>query len=144
MTQQENVRTVEAVYAAFGRGDLGALLNTLAEDVVWQHPGPAAIPWAGERRGRDEVAQFFIAVNQHVEVEQFAPRMFVTSGDEVIVLGHERMRTRTGGRVYHTDWVHAFTVRGGRIVDYREYTDTAAIAEALHQEKPVALPSGSA
>ena len=56
MSEQDNLRTVEAVYAAFGRGDLGALLNTLGEDVVWEHPGPADIPWAGDRRGRDEVA----------------------------------------------------------------------------------------
>lgn len=141
MSEQDNVRTVEAVYAAFGRGDLGALLHTLAEDVVWQHPGPADIPWAGERHGRDEVAEFFIAVNQHLDVEQFAPRTFVSRGDEVIVLGHERMRTRTGGRVYETDWVHAFMLRDGRIVGYREYTDTATIAEALRQDAPGALPS---
>ena len=131
MSAHDNLRTVEAFYAAFGRGDLGALLNALAEDVVWQHPGPADVPWAGERRGRDDVAQFFIAVNRHLEVEEFTPRTFVTSGDEVIVLGHERMRTRTGGRVYGTDWVHAFAVRDGRIAGFREYTDTATIAEAL-------------
>jgi uncharacterized protein len=136
MSEQDNLRTVEAVYAAFGRGDLGALLNTLGEDVVWEHPGPADIPWAGERRGRDEVAQFFIAVNQHLEVEQFAPRSFVTRGDEVIVLGYERMRTRIGGRVYGTHWVHAFTVRDGRITGFREYTDTSAIAEALGAPVP--------
>lgn len=136
MNEQDNVRTVEAVYDAFARGDIGALLNTLAQDVVWQHPGPVDIPWAGERHGRDQVAEFFIAVNQHLEAEQFTPRTFVTRGDEVIVLGHERMRTRTGGRIYGTDWVHAFTVRDGRIVGFREYTDTAAIAEALGAELP--------
>jgi uncharacterized protein len=128
MSAQDNLRTVEAFYATFGRGDLGALLNALAEDVVWQHPGPADVPWAGERRGRDDVAQFFLAVNRHLEVEEFTPRTFVTSGDEVIVLGHERMRTRP---VYCTHWVHAFAVRDGRIAGVREYTDTATIAEAL-------------
>ncbi len=143
MSEQDNVRTVEAIYSAFGRGDLGALLNTLAEDVVWQHPGPSDIPWGRERHGRDEVAQFFIAVNQHVEIEQFTPGAFVTREDEVIVFGHERARTRTGGRVYGTGWVHVFTVRDGRIVGFREYTDTAMIADALHHKGDVALPSGA-
>jgi uncharacterized protein len=131
MSEQDNVRTIEAVYAAFGRGDLGALLNSLAEDVVWQHPGPADIPWAGARQGRDEVAEFFIAVNQHIDIEHFTPGVFVTHGDDVIVFGHESGRTRAAGRVYGTDWVHVFTVREGRVARFREYTDTATLVEAL-------------
>jgi ketosteroid isomerase-like protein len=29
MSEQENVRTIEELYAAFGRGDLPSVLNTL-------------------------------------------------------------------------------------------------------------------
>ena len=67
-------------------------------------------------------------------VEEFTPEQFVARDDQVIVFGHERMRTRAGGRVYGTDWVHVFTMRDGKIVGFREYTDTATIVEALRQE----------
>jgi uncharacterized protein len=133
MSEHANVRTVEAIYAAFGRGDLGAVLTTLAEDVAWRHPRPDDIPWGGERRGRDAVAEFFIATNCYLEVEEFTPEQFVARDDQVIVFGHERMRTREGGRVYGTDWVHVFTMRDGKIVGFREYTDTATIVDALRQ-----------
>jgi uncharacterized protein len=133
MSEQANVRTVEAIYAAFGRGDLGAVLTTLAEEVTWRHPRPDDIPWGGERHGRDAVAEFFIATNRYLEVEEFTPEQFVARDDQVIVFGHERMRTRAGGRVYGTDWVHVFTMRDGKIVGFREYTDTATIVEALGQ-----------
>jgi ketosteroid isomerase-like protein len=43
------------------------------------------------------------------------------------------MRTRAGGRVYGTDWVHVFRMQDGKIVGFREYTDTATIVEALRQ-----------
>lgn len=131
MTKRENIRTIEELYAAFGRADLPFMLDMLAEDVDWQHPRPADIPWGGKRRGPEEVAPFFAAIFERLEVEQFSPEQFVARGDQVIVFGHERMRTRTTGRVYRDDWVHAFKLRSGKIVEFREYTDTATIVDAL-------------
>jgi ketosteroid isomerase-like protein len=131
MTQQDNVQTIEELYNAFGRGDLNAVLNVLAEDVVWQHPRPADIPWGGEHHGCDAVAQFFIATNQHVNVEQFSPEQFVVQDDQVIVFG---------GRVYRTDWTHVFRLLDGRIVSFREYTDTATIIEALNTVSALPAP----
>jgi uncharacterized protein len=133
MGQQENIRIIEELYSAFGRGDLPFILNMVAEDVEWQHPRPEDIPWGGTRRGREEVAQFFAAIGERLEVELFNPEQFVVRDDRVIVFGHERMRTRSAGRVYRVDWVHAFRLRAGKIVEFREYTDTATIIEALVQ-----------
>ena len=90
----------------------------------------------GTRCGRDEVAQFFVTTNEHLEVEQFRPEQFVSRGDQVIVFGHERMRTRSIGRVFGVDWVHAFRLRSGKIVGFREYTNTATIVEALSGAPP--------
>jgi ketosteroid isomerase-like protein len=46
-------------------------------------------------------------------------------------LGANGCAQRSTGRVYQVDWVHAFTLRSGKIVEFREYTDTATIVEAL-------------
>jgi ketosteroid isomerase-like protein len=48
-----------------------------------------------------------------------------------LVLGHERMRVKATARTYEVDWVHAWTLRAGMVVAFREYTDTATIEEAL-------------
>jgi len=77
------------------------------------------------------VADFFVAVVTHLEIEQFVPERFVTDGDQVIVFGHERARVKSGGRVYTVDWVHVWTLRGGRVVAFCEYTDTATIVADL-------------
>jgi ketosteroid isomerase-like protein len=131
MTEPENIRAIEELYAAFGRADLPFILDMVAEDVEWQHPRPADIPWGGNRRGREEVAQFFAAIGERLEVEEFSPEQFVAQGDQVIVFGRERMRTRSTGRVYQGKWVHAFKLRGAKIAQFREYTDTATIVQAL-------------
>jgi ketosteroid isomerase-like protein len=73
MTERQNLRMIEELYAAFGRADLPFILDMVAEDVDWQDPRPADIPWGGKRRGRKEVAQFFAAIGERLEVEQFSP-----------------------------------------------------------------------
>jgi ketosteroid isomerase-like protein len=132
MSEQDNAQKIEAVYAAFGRGDLPFILNVMAEDVNWVHPRPADIPWGGTRRGREGVTQFFAAIAGNVDFEDFGVDRLVSRGGEVIVFGHEQVRTKSSGQRYRVDWVHSWTFRAGAVVEFREYTDTATIVEALN------------
>jgi hypothetical protein len=46
---------VEAIYEAFGRGDLEATLERLTDDVDWASEAESDIaPWHGVRRGKDQ------------------------------------------------------------------------------------------
>jgi ketosteroid isomerase-like protein len=131
MNEQENIQIVQEAFAAFGRGDVPGLLAMLTEDVTWDHPQSGAIPWAGARRGREQVTGFFQSLVGAVDVIAFEPRQFVAQGDTVVVLGAERMRAKATGREYAVEWAITFTLRDNRIAAFREYTDTAAIVEAL-------------
>jgi ketosteroid isomerase-like protein len=126
MAEQENVKTVQEAYAAFGRGDIPALLDLLSEDVSWLMPGPAdIIPFAGRYEGREGVGRFFAALDGAEAVERFEPGEFVAQGDKVVVLGHYTGRIRANGQADDIEFVHVFTVRDGKITDYRQYNDTA-------------------
>lgn len=131
MNEQENMRVVEQVYTAFGRGDIPVILNMLAENIDWLYPGPADIPYAGRHRGREQVAQFFATIGQTAEVEQFEPQEFTAQGDKVVVLGHERARAKPTGRSWETNWADVFTLREGKIMRIRGYYDTAAKVAAF-------------
>ena len=124
---------IRGLYAAFGRGDLPFILNASAPDIVWWSNGdPATIPWAGGHTGLDGVRDFFGALMTHLDFEAFEPREFLPSGETVIVLGRTRARHKSGGRgVFDCEWVHAFTIRDGRLARFREYYDTLAIQRAL-------------
>lgn len=131
MSEQENVQIVKEAYAAFTRGDIPAILNALTDDVVWFLPGPTDIvPVAGERRGREQVGQFFSTLDENQEALQFEPQEFIAQGEKVVVLGHYRWRIKPTGRVFASEWVHVFTLRDGKVVGFHEYYDTAAIVEA--------------
>ena len=139
MSEQENVQAVQQMYTAFGRSDISALLNGLADDVNWQVAGPADIPVCGTRSGREEVAQFFTALGATLETQQFEPQEFIAQGDKVVVLGHERHRVKSTGRTYEGDWVQVFTLRDGKVVRYREYVDTSALVAAFRGDGPIEL-----
>jgi ketosteroid isomerase-like protein len=135
MSAQQNLNVVRQGYDAFSRGDIDALLALLDEQVDWRTPGPPELSTAGARHGRAQVAQFFMAINELLEVQQFEPRTFVAEGDRVVVLGVDTSKVRASGRVLSTSWAHAFTVRDGRIVAFEEYMDTSALVAELRSAR---------
>jgi hypothetical protein len=125
----ENVQVVKEGYAAFGRGDVPGLLALMAEDVEWIIPG-AGLPLAGTYRGPEGVANFFQKLSAEAEILDFQPREFVADGDRVLVVGWQRFKVKATNRTAETDWIMAFTVRNGKVANFREYNDTKAIASA--------------
>jgi hypothetical protein len=131
MSEQQNLELVRRAYEAFGRGDLNELLSLFDENIEWITPGPADLPTAGRRTGRQAVGEFFKSLDETFETLRFEPKEFIAQGDRVIVIGEDTSRMRATGTTLEFDWVHTFRVQNGRIVAFREYGDTAAAVEAF-------------
>ena len=132
MSEQDNVRIEKEMFAAFGRGDIPAVLGLLTEDIEWRLAGPTEVTAAGPRRGRDQVAEVFKVLGETSEFEVFEPQEYIAQGDKVVVLGTERQRVKATGQVVDNDWAMVFTLRDGKIARFCNYEDTAAVA-AAHQ-----------
>jgi uncharacterized protein len=132
MNEQQNVDIVRRGYDAFGRGDLDSLLALFDENIEWISSGPADLPTAGTRRGREQVRDFFKAVNDVFDIQRFEPQTFIAQGDRVVVLGEDSSRVKATGKIIDGQWAHVFTLDGGKIVGFREYVDTAAVVAELH------------
>jgi len=132
MREAENTTLVKQAYAAFGRGDVQGVLDTLHSDVVWKPITGASpeVPMGGERRGQAAVAEFFKILGQSLVFEVFEPREFVAQGDKVVVLGYYKARTASG-RPFASDWVMIFTVANGKVTRFQEFTDVAALNAAF-------------
>jgi uncharacterized protein len=127
----DNTAFVQSLYAAFGRGDIDTILAGMSPDVDWVNVGrPSDFASLGRRNGLDEVRGFFDILARDVDFTEFAPNDFDAVGDKVFVEGHSRMRLKAGGPEVDTDWVHLFTIRDGKVVRFRDFTDTAQVAEA--------------
>ena len=131
MSDSTNVDVVKRFYGAFGRGDIPAALDLLDDEVEWTFQAPSVIPFAGTRRGREGVAEFFSLVGETLEFQQFEPREYVGQGDNVVVLGYERNLIKPTGRTFEQEWAHVYTLRDGKIAKHRGFEDTAAYVVAL-------------
>jgi ketosteroid isomerase-like protein len=130
MGEQQNLDVVRDVYAAFGRGDLEAILARLDPHVSWQTPGSPELPTGGLRHGVPAVREFFGLLLNTFDFAEFRPQEFLTSGDKVVVLGTSREGPKGSGRLVDFRWVHVFSFREGRIVAFEEPADvTALVAE---------------
>lgn len=128
---EQNLDVVRRGYDAFGRGDLDALLGLFDDNIEWTSPGPPDLPTAGTRRGRQQVAAFFGAVDQVYEIQRFEPKTFLADGDRVVVLGDDTARIKATGKIITPAWAHAFTLRDGRIISFTEYIDTSEVVAEL-------------
>ena len=134
MREQENTKLVQQVYDNFKSGDIEALFKLLSDDIEWQLPEIENVPFAGRWRGHEQMGQFFDSLVDSQEVQHFDPREFITQGDKVVALGHYSWRVKSTGREFGGDFAHVFTVRGGKVVRFHEYMDTAAAAAAHRRD----------
>ena len=127
---QANIDIAKNGYAAFGRGDIAAILATLSDDVEWTAPGEG-IPTEGTYRGVAEVARFFEIVGRTWNFTAFEPREYIASGDTVVAIGSYSATARATGNSVASEWVMVWKMRAGKIAYFREYTDTQALASAV-------------
>ena len=130
MPEHENVATVRSLYEAFGRGDIPYILDRLHPDVEWH--APATVPFSkGLYRGREEVAQFFASMAEHIADPKVEVQEFLSVGDRVVALLRFRGRGAESGLTFDAAEAHVWRLAEGKVVEEQTHADTAAIVQAL-------------
>lgn len=121
-----NADTVHDIYAAFGRGDIPAILAKVADDVEWEYDnGPTEVSWLQTRHGRDGVAEFFVSLGA-MQIHRFVPKA-VLQGDGLVVgvIDIDFTVIATGKRVHEFDEVHVWRFNeAGQVKRFRHRADT--------------------
>jgi len=133
MGGEENIETVKALYDAFGRGHVEAILERLTDDVDWSTDAAIkSAPWYGARHGKDAVRGFFDGIGRTGPVTQFTPVSFASNedGDVFAFLQYAFTVTATGKGVA-MNLHHYWRFRDGKICFVRASEDTAQVAAAL-------------
>lgn len=121
-----NIETVKSIYAAFGRGDVPAILETLAEDVEWEPDAiDHGIPWIVPGRGRATAARFFEAL-RGFDVKHFGVRAVMGDGDLVVGLVEiDFVWKPTGKRLVERCEAHIWRFDAkGRVASMKHAADT--------------------
>jgi uncharacterized protein len=129
--QAENVDTVQRLYAAFARREIGAILALLSADVEWGEPANPHNPAAGTRRGHQGFLEWIAIGRDSEDILVLELRKMLVDDDSVAVVGYMRCRAIPTGRVYESDFVHLVTLHAGQVTKFQEFFDTWAAAEAF-------------
>jgi ketosteroid isomerase-like protein len=129
MSSEQNLAAVQRIYEAFGKGDVPAILDELAEDVAWEQwadnqAQKAGVPWFAPRSGRDGAAEFFALVGGW-EIRDFQLLSMMAGGDQVAV-EFVMEAIPAGGTHFRDEEMHLWTFdEHGKVARLRHYTDTA-------------------
>ncbi len=120
---------VRRQYLASAAGDLDALRATLAPDVEWTEM--AGFPLAGTyRTPRGVTSNVMEVLGRDWEDWTAHDDSYIVEGENVVVLARYTATHRTTGKALNARVAHHFVVRGGLIVRFEQFVDTALVAEA--------------
>ena len=130
------IDVVTKIYRDFAAGNAAEILETFAEDVEFRlaegHPYRGA---EGPLRGKDAVAQKFFSVagpewdgwSINVDATLEAP-------DAVIVEGRYTGLYKPTGRSMDVQVCHVWRFRGGEVVSFHQYVDTASLRRIMGRD----------
>ncbi|WP_339928981.1 nuclear transport factor 2 family protein [uncultured Brevundimonas sp.] len=125
-TEADNKAVVESLYRAFAAGDGPTIGGILSPDIVWVEAenGPYADlnPYNGPAAVFEGV---FGRIGQQWQGFVVTPVTILASGDRVVSLGRYTGTNTATGEALDAQFVHVFTLAGGKIVGFQQYTDTA-------------------
>lgn len=128
---QENIELVRSIYAAFGAGDVNAVIARMAPDIEWNEAENFPYADGNPYRGPEAVLTgVFARLGSEWEAFAAVPEEFLDAGDTVLVLGRYSGRHKATGRAVDAQMVHLWRVAGGKATAFQQYTDTLQFARA--------------
>jgi uncharacterized protein len=119
-----NLATIQALYEDFGKGDIPAILDKLADNVEWEswednRAQQAGVPWLQNKTGKAGVVEFFQVVST-LGVNRFEVLSLLEGKNQIaaeVVIGTES---------YVDEEIHLWDFDAdGKITRMRHYVDTA-------------------
>lgn len=137
MTEQEaNVQVLREGYALWNGSKATSAqywMGLISDDVHWRSlgAGAAGAEFTEECSSKGEVQRYFERMGEQWKLLNYSADEFVAQGDRVVMLGSCEWEHRQTGKKVHSPKVDVLRFRDGKIVEFMEYYDTAAVAEAM-------------
>lgn len=121
-----NLRTIQAIYEAFGQGNVPAILDHLADDVEWERGGKDhGVPWLKPGVGKAHVGKFFEAIGAF-QMTKFAPTNMLEGGNQVVAVIDVELTVNATGKSVSDEELHLWTFApDGKVTAFHHVLDTA-------------------
>jgi ketosteroid isomerase-like protein len=131
---EDNRKTIEGLYEAFGRGDIPFILGALDSQVEWWEAENFIYadknPYVGPQAVLEGV---FGRIAAEWEWFTVTPKEVLDAGASVVGHGYYAGKYRQTGREVRAQFAHIFTFKDGRVSKFQQYTDTAQFLKAVEK-----------
>jgi len=129
-----NRQLVQDLYAAFGRGDVPAVLGAFAADIEWSEAEGNPYQRSGKAWvGPDSVLQnLFMKMGGDWESFTAQTQRFHDAGPMIVVEGRYAGRHKQSGKPLDCQFCHVWKIRDGKIASFQQYTDTAQMQDVMN------------
>ncbi|MCO6512788.1 MAG: nuclear transport factor 2 family protein [Aridibacter famidurans] len=125
-----NGEIISGLYEAFARGDVPAVLGAFDESIEWTEA--EGFMYGGTYTGPNAVLEnVFMKLGTEWEGFSAVPSKIVDGGDDVVATGTYSGKYLGTGKSMSAPFAHEWTLRDGKIVKFRQHTDTKVIADSL-------------
>lgn len=129
---QENALVVQGMYAAFANGDIPTIIGALDPQVEWWEAENFIYDDGNPYVGPDAVLNgVFMRIIADWEGFAVAPQAVLDAGETIIGHGYYSGTYKQTRKQVRAQFAHFFTFRGGKIVKFQQYTDTAQFKLAV-------------
>jgi ketosteroid isomerase-like protein len=133
MPDSRNVESVKALYAAFARGDIPAVLGAMDPAIEWREAEgnpyePSGSAWIGP----DTIMQKLLTrIGAEWDYFRVVPRTFHDAGSVVVVELRYEGKYKSTGKSLDAQACHIISLRDGRITAFQQFVDTAQVQDVL-------------
>lgn len=130
----DSAEHVKSLYEAFARGDAATFMGALADQLDWleaeNSPYAAGNPYLTPQAVAEGVVT---KLGTEWDNYKVTPAEFLSCGNRVTVLGRYSGVHKQSGRSVDAQFAHIWTLTGGKIVAFRQYTDTLQFRAITHR-----------
>jgi ketosteroid isomerase-like protein len=128
-----NVQFARDIYAAFGRGDIPAVLAGLHPEIEWReaegHPyQPDGTAWVGPQAVLEKL---FMRIGSEWKDFRVNLGTFHDAGESVVMEGRYTGTYTASGKSLDAQMCHVLRFRAGKLVSFQQYVDTAQLQAVM-------------
>ena len=128
-----NVQLAKDIYAAFGRGDIPAVLAAFDPGIEWReaegHPyQPDGAAWVGPQA---ILEQLFMRLGSEWEGFTVNVRSLHDAGEHVAMEGRYTGLYKASGKSLDAQVCHILRFRDGKLVSFQQYVDTGQLQAVM-------------
>jgi ketosteroid isomerase-like protein len=129
------VELIAGAYAAFGRGDVPAVVGAMHPEIRWHEAEgnpyrPSGEPWIGPDA---VVNNLFVKLAEEWDGFTVHPGTYHDAGDVVVVEVRYTGTYKATGRSMNTQACHVWTIKDGKAAKFQQYVDTGKMQDVTGQ-----------